>query len=105
MDGVPHLSGPTDHGVAEPRSRSGKRPVAMPGNRNGTEPAPGSTVTLVVPTRNEAEHVGPFVERVEAALRPFAVDWHVEVIDDSDDDTPGVLAGLVSQGAPLEVTH
>ena len=46
-----------------------------------------STVALVVPTRNEATHVEPFIERVEAALAPFPIDWHAEVIDDSEDDT------------------
>jgi glycosyltransferase involved in cell wall biosynthesis len=59
----------------------------------------------VVPTRNEAEHVEAFVQRVEAALRPFPIDWHAEVIDDSDDDTASILRGLASRGAPLEVTH
>jgi Glycosyl transferase family 2 len=47
-----------------------------------TEPTGASqTVALVVSTRNEALHVGAFVERVEAALAPFPVDWHAEVID------------------------
>ena len=64
-----------------------------------------TTVALVVPTRNETAHVELFVERVEAALAPFAIDWHAEVIDDSDDETPAILRGLAGQGAPLEVTH
>jgi dolichol-phosphate mannosyltransferase len=63
------------------------------------------TVALVVPTRNEAAHVESFVQRVDAALAPFPVDWHAEVIDDSDDDTPAILRELAGQGAPVEVNH
>ena len=46
-----------------------------------------------------------FIDRVEAALAPFPIDWHAEVIDDSEDDTAALLRGLASRGAPLEVTH
>jgi dolichol-phosphate mannosyltransferase len=62
-------------------------------------------VALVVPTRNEATHVRPFIERVEAALGPFPIDWHAEVIDDSEDETPALLRGLANRGAPLEITR
>jgi dolichol-phosphate mannosyltransferase len=62
-------------------------------------------VALVVPTRNEAKHVEPFIERVKAALEPFRIDWHAEVFDNSDDDTVSILRGLARRGAPLEVTH
>jgi len=72
---------------------------------NGSGQASGPTVALVVPTRDEATHVTAFVERVDAALRPFPVDWHAEVIDDSEDETAAVLRGLASRGAPLELTH
>lgn len=72
---------------------------------NGAGRASRTTVALVVPTRNEAAHIEPFVERVEAALASFPIDWHAEVIDDSDDDTASILRGLAGRGAPLEVTH
>ena len=62
-------------------------------------------VALVVPARNEAAHVEPFVERVAAALAPFPIHWHAEVIDDSDDDTPRIFRELARRGAPVEVTH
>jgi glycosyltransferase involved in cell wall biosynthesis len=46
-------------------------------------------VSVVVPTRNEHENIRPLVEALQDALRGL----HVEVIfvDDSDDDTPGVI--------------
>jgi glycosyltransferase involved in cell wall biosynthesis len=81
------------------------RPTAAPAQVRRNAPSPRTTVALVVPTRNEAGHVEAFVERVEAALRPFPIDWHAEVIDDSDDETPVILRGLAGRGAPLEVTH
>jgi dolichol-phosphate mannosyltransferase len=62
-------------------------------------------VALVVPTWNEAAHAEAFVERVETALAPFPIDWHAEMIDDSEDDTPSILRGLARRGAPLEVTR
>lgn len=66
---------------------------------------PRTSLALVVPTRNEAVHVEPFVERVEAALAPFPIDWHAEVIDNSDDGTRPTLRRLARRGAPLQVTH
>jgi dolichol-phosphate mannosyltransferase len=77
----------------------------MSARADGLGEAARATVTLVVPTLNEATHVEPFVNRVEAALAPFPIDWHAEVIDDSEDETPSILRGLASRGAPLEVNH
>jgi dolichol-phosphate mannosyltransferase len=64
-----------------------------------------ATLTLVVPTRNEAPHVQPFVERVRAALAPFPIDWRAEIIDDSDDDTRSRLRSLATRGAPVRVSR
>ncbi|MGH2993064.1 MAG: glycosyltransferase, partial [Solirubrobacterales bacterium] len=80
-------------------------PTSVPGSAPEAEAASRTTVALVVPTRNEAAHVERFVERVEAALAPFPIAWHAEVIDDSDDDTPAILRGLAGRGAPVDVTH
>jgi dolichol-phosphate mannosyltransferase len=62
-------------------------------------------LALVVPTRNEAANVERFVERVRAALAPFPIDWHAEMIDDSDDDTTSRLRRLASRGEPIRVTR
>jgi Glycosyl transferase family 2 len=63
---------------------------------NGATPGTPPTVAIVVPTRDEAERVDPFVERVEAALSPFPIDWHTEVIDGSAEGSPGraIRSGL-----------
>lgn len=47
----------------------------------------------------------PFIDRVQAALAPLPIDWHVEVIDDSEDETPALLRGLASRGAPVEIAR
>ena len=51
-------------------------------------------LSVVVPTRNERENIGPLIQRLEAALS----DQPCELIfvDDSDDETPGAIRGLRS---------
>jgi dolichol-phosphate mannosyltransferase len=64
-----------------------------------------TSLTLVVPTRNEAENVRPFVERVRAALEPYPIEWYAEIVDSSDDDTTTRLRRLAKRGAPLKITR
>lgn len=42
-------------------------------------------LTILVPTRNEAENVEPLLKRLSATVEPGTV---VLFVDDSDDDTP-----------------
>jgi dolichol-phosphate mannosyltransferase len=110
MDGVPHLGGLADRGPDAGHQPGEQGPVHMPEPTNEAGPtvspnAARPSVALVVPTRNEAAHIAPFVERVEAALAPFPIDWYAEVIDDSNDDTPAIVRGLASRRAPLELIH
>jgi dolichol-phosphate mannosyltransferase len=65
----------------------------------------GTSLTLVVPTRNEAENVRPFVERVRAALEPYPIEWYAEIVDASDDDTTTRLRRLAKRGAPLKIVR
>lgn len=50
------------------------------------------TLSVVVPTRNEASNVKPLVHGVSHALR--GSDWELIFVDDSDDGTPEIIAGL-----------
>ncbi len=71
--------------------------VAGRGSLAATNPlSPGENcrVTLIVPTRNEAESVGPLVDRVLAAFSEDDLDLEIVFVDDSDDDTPQVLTEL-----------
>ena len=47
-------------------------------------------LSVVVPTRNEAENIPLLLSRLGPALRPL--DAEIIVVDDSDDETPAVLA-------------
>ena len=49
-------------------------------------------LSVVVPTRNEQENIGPLVQRLEAALSGLPCE--LIFVDDSDDETPGVIRGL-----------
>ncbi|MEV6300682.1 glycosyltransferase family 2 protein [Actinoplanes sp. NPDC051861] len=52
-------------------------------------------VTVVVPTRNEADNVEPLVERLRGALG--ATPGEIVFVDDSDDDTPRVIAACADR--------
>jgi dolichol-phosphate mannosyltransferase len=64
----------------------------------------GTLCTLVVPTRNEAGNVGIFVERVTKAVAGRRCE--IVFVDDSDDDTPAVVARVASDaGMPVGIVH
>jgi dolichol-phosphate mannosyltransferase len=53
------------------------------------EPRAKNTLTIVLPTRNEAGNVEPLLRRIDAILPEVDVD--VVFVDDSDDDTPETI--------------
>lgn len=66
----------------------------------------GPLLSIVVPTRNEAGNVGPLVDGVAAAT--MGIPTEVIFVDDSDDETPDVLAKLAAAppaGVRVEVIH
>ncbi|HUC13715.1 MAG TPA: polyprenol monophosphomannose synthase [Acidimicrobiales bacterium] len=66
------------------------------------------TLSVVVPTRNEALNVGPLAARLQAALSQTAGGWELIFVDDSDDNTPEVVARLVDEvgvGSPVRLLH
>ena len=66
-------------------------------------PATGG-VSVIVPTRNEADNVGPLVGRLEAALD--GVDARVIFVDDSDDGTPGRIREVArASRLPVHLHH
>ena len=52
-------------------------------------------LTILVPTRNEAENVEPLLGRLSATVEPGTV---VLFVDDSDDDTPHVIQAARQHG-------
>jgi dolichol-phosphate mannosyltransferase len=105
MDGARHSSSASGRSVVERRLRSRQRPASMPNLPDAGAPSPWATVALVVPSRNESAHIESFLKRVKEALAPFPIDWHAEVMDDSEDETLAILTRLAGRGAPIQVTH
>jgi putative flippase GtrA len=64
-----------------------------------------SSVSVVIPTRNERETAGLCVRMVHEALAATHSDVEILVVDDSDDGTPAVLADLTTTGVPVQVLH
>jgi dolichol-phosphate mannosyltransferase len=61
-------------------------------------------ISVVVPTRNERENVGPLIERLSAAL-PMG-ESQVIFVDDSSDDTARVIASIAEKSRiPILVLH
>lgn len=61
-------------------------------------------VTVIVPTRNEAESVAPLADRVLAAFAD-PDDLEIVFVDDSDDSTPQVLAELGARCPQVRCIH
>lgn len=57
-------------------------------------------ITLIVPTRNEAENIEPLLERVAQATKGLTLE--VLFVDDSSDHTPNMIK-LLGQKSPLTV--
>jgi glycosyltransferase involved in cell wall biosynthesis len=60
-----------------------------------------SSLSVIVPTRNEAKNVWPLLERIGAAVK--GITFEVIFVDDSDDDTPQVIE-QAAQSYPFPVT-
>lgn len=61
-------------------------------------------LTVLVPTRNEADNIGTLFGRLAKALE--AVDAEILVVDDSDDATPDVVRELGPEcGVPVRLMH
>lgn len=60
------------------------------------------SLTVVVPTRNEAGNVGPLVRGLREALLGWTVD--VVFVDDSDDETPDRILELTQQPADADLS-
>lgn len=62
-------------------------------------------LTVVVPTRNEADNVEPLVSRVASALQPLDLPWEMLFVDDSDDLTPDRVLEAERAGHPVRLLH
>ena len=60
-------------------------------------------LTLIVPTRNEAENVPKLVGELRASLS--GVEYRIVFVDDSTDDTPEVIRNLQEQDDRISLIH
>jgi dolichol-phosphate mannosyltransferase len=60
-------------------------------------------LSLVIPTYNERENVGPLVGQVADALG--AISWEIVFVDDSTDGTDDVIAALSAHDARVRLLH
>src|ERR671914_38401 len=69
----------------------------------GEQGASRALLTLVVPTRNEAENVGRLVRELREGLS--GIDYRVIFVDDSTDETPEVIRGLAEEDGRVALIH
>src|SRR5919202_3280203 len=62
-----------------------------------------SLLTLVIPTRNEADNVSALVRELRESLS--GIDYRVVFVDDSTDETTGVIRGLCEEDGRLTLLH
>src|SRR5438067_744193 len=60
-------------------------------------------LSLVIPTYNEREGVGPLVEAIDHALTD--INWEAVFVDDSTDGTNQVIAALATEDERIRVIH
>jgi glycosyltransferase involved in cell wall biosynthesis len=69
------------------------------------EPDNAPIVSLVIPTRSEALNVGPLLRRLATAFNDFPAVLEVVFVDDSDDDTPAVIAAERVLNPAIRLLH
>jgi len=62
-------------------------------------------VVVLVPTRHDAASVAALAERAGTALGAAGYSWRLVFVDDSDDATVAVLAGLAAVSNDISVLH
>ena len=62
-------------------------------------------LVVLVPSRHEASNVTAVAERVETTLGVTGIAWQLVFVEDSDDETVAVLAGLAAVSSDVRVIH
>jgi dolichol-phosphate mannosyltransferase len=69
----------------------------------GARGSKGALLTVVVPTRNEAENAPVLVRELRESLS--GIDYRVVFVDDSTDETPEVIRGLAEEDGRVALIH
>lgn len=87
-------------GVLEPSAVPDRSGTPFPAATHRAQP----TLSVVVPTRNEAGNIDELVARLERAMP--AVAFEIVFVDDSDDDTTSVIEAVQERsGCPIRLIH
>lgn len=62
-------------------------------------------LTILLPTYNEAENIGPLLRAITHAMAETGVIYEIIFIDDSSDTTPEVIAGMQSIHPNMRLIH
>lgn len=62
-------------------------------------------VSIIIPSFNEGQNVVLLTERLRVALQPLKLQYEIWFIDDSNDDTPAVLAALARDYSDVHYLH
>jgi dolichol-phosphate mannosyltransferase len=62
-------------------------------------------VSVIVPTRNEADNVQELTQRLARSMAATGFTWELLFIDDSDDDTPDRIATLCREFGFVRLVH
>lgn len=62
-----------------------------------------SKVSIVVPTFNESENVGPLANQIDYALKD--IDYEIIFVDDSRDNTPDVIKKVMEENSNVRMKH
>src|SRR5918999_3596344 len=77
--------------------------VASRGNAGSAPNSNRVLLTLVIPTRNEADNVPELVRELRESLS--GVDYRVVFVDDSTDETPEVIRNLGEEDDSVSLIH
>ncbi len=64
-----------------------------------------ASVSVIVPTRNEAQNIEPLVQRTTAALQQIHARSEIVFVDDSDDETPRAIHAQQGNPIPVRIVH
>jgi glycosyltransferase involved in cell wall biosynthesis len=63
------------------------------------------SVSIIVPTRNEAENVRQLIRRLSESMAPLGLQWELIFVDDSDDETPNQIRSLTQETVVVRLVH
>lgn len=68
-----------------------------------TEGLEKTLLTLVIPTRNEADNIPRLVREIRESLK--GIDYRLVFVDDSNDETPDIIRGLTAENGKITLIH